>query len=177
MIFAAQTEYLDQDDIEDRDLIATLSADPFYAPQLQRILEEGSGDIDGTFVGFTATYRHLAALIPLHFTVVDLGCAYAAQSYYFRRHLKYIGVDGWAKDRIAAPNTLHLSMSIERYLCERSTHGYLRERSTHEGSGPVFAICNYVPTDTTALRAAYTNLFVYYPEGPRKRPISPVTDG
>jgi len=48
---------------------------------------------------------HLAALIPLHFTVVDLGCAYAAQSYYFRRHWKYIGVDGWAKDRIAAPNT------------------------------------------------------------------------
>jgi hypothetical protein len=153
------SEYLDEDDIEDRGLIATLAADPFYAPQLRRILEEGGGDIDGTFVGFTATYRHLAALIPLHFTVVDLGCAYAAQSYYFRRHRKYIGVDGWSETRISAPNTQHLTMPIVSYL---------KERAVHEGSGPVFAICNYVPTSTTELRAAYVNLFVYYPEGPSR---------
>jgi hypothetical protein len=149
------SEYLDPSDHEDAGLLQALMRDPFYLPQLNAILEAGDGDIQPDFLGFTSTYRHLALMIPLHWTVVDFGCSYAAQSYYFRKHKKYIGVDGWATTRIAASNTEHRSMTIEAYL------KHYRE---FEGKGPVFAICNYVPTSTAALRAAYTSLFVFYPE-------------
>lgn len=38
-------------------------------------------------------YKALSITIPKHWVVVDIGCAYAAQAYYFKDHKKYIGID------------------------------------------------------------------------------------
>ncbi len=153
-------EYLDMADIEDTDLTRLLTADPAYKKQLDNILFIGDGDIEPGFLGFTGTYRHLAYTIPLHWTVVDLGCAYAAQSYYFRKHHKYIGVDqGPVSHRITPPNGVQFCLDIRMWVDSAI-------RKSEEGEGPVFAICNYMNTDAAAeaARKAYKNIFVYYPD-------------
>ena len=52
-----------------------------------------SADMDFTFLGFEDTYQKVLELAPESMTILDLGCAYATQSWYFKDHAKYIGVD------------------------------------------------------------------------------------
>ncbi len=40
--------------------------------QLDRVFNQDMCDIDGSFLGFTNVYMSLAALIPMHWTVIDL---------------------------------------------------------------------------------------------------------
>ena len=119
----------------------------------------GSGicDIEPSFMGFVRIYKNLSEIIPKHFTVVDLGCAYAPQCWYFRNHAKYIGVDMSDGGRFSMPNTTHYEMTIEKFISDESS-GL---------SGPTFAICSYVPPwhgDNMKLtQEAFSHAFTYYP--------------
>jgi len=64
-----------------------------YHEQYQRVFDQAECDIEPEFLGFITTYYYLSYLIPKHFTIIDFGCAYAPQAYYFINHKKYIGVD------------------------------------------------------------------------------------
>ena len=116
--------------------------------------------IDPTFVGFVDVYYHLAAIIPTHWTIIDLGCAYAPQAFMFKHYSRYIGVDIEIPHRFHAPNTTHYSMPIGEFLAQ---HGH--EYDPLE----TFAICSYCPMwgekTTEHVRAFFPNLFVYYPHG------------
>lgn len=113
-------------------------------------------DIDPSFLGFVGIYRALAGIIPKHFSIVDLGCAYAPQAFYFENHASYIGVDIGDGKRFSTDNTTHYVGTIGDFI-----DGF-------NPTGPVFAICSYVPPwhgDNRAMaRAAFENLFVFYPE-------------
>lgn len=115
-------------------------------------------DIDLEFLGFTQIYKNLSEIIHKHWTIVDLGCAFAPQAWLFKDHASYIGVDMGDRVRFSAPNTIHHVMTIRQFI-EQESHK-LDKAST-------FAICSYVPPwvdDNRALvRENFTNLFVYYP--------------
>jgi hypothetical protein len=111
-------------------------------------------DIDCTFLGFIDTYYYLAKIIPLHWTVVDFGCAYNAQAYYFRKHKKFIGVDPCVKVRFSFENTELFTGTIAQYL------------KSNPPVEQVFAICNNVPSrQTEMIREYYPNCFIYYTAG------------
>lgn len=38
-------------------------------------------------------YKALSITIPKTWTIIDIGCSYAAQAYHFKNHKKYIGID------------------------------------------------------------------------------------
>lgn len=127
--------------------------------QLARVFGQDMCDIDPEFLGFTHIYFALAGIIPKHWTVVDLGCAYSPQAFIFKDHRAYIGVDiGLAKERFAAPNTTHHIISIAEFAAK---HAPSLNQST------TFAICSYVPAwhdDNVAIaRATFKNVFTYYP--------------
>jgi hypothetical protein len=125
-----------------------------YAGQLNGVLKKGDGDIDPEFMGFTDTYRHLAEIIPVGRTVIDLGCAYAFQAWYFRNHKAYIGVDLVADEAVfRTHNSKFYSMTIEDFIAKHANE------YQH-----CFAICNYVPTKTDSLRRTFPELFVFYPQ-------------
>lgn len=131
------------------------------AEQLERILDQFAGDIDYEFLGFVGIYKMLADIIPTHWTVVDLGCAYAPQAFFFTSHKKYIGVNlGPIEDRFAAANTEHHSTSIEEFCAGPA--GALDQNTT-------FAICSYVPPwggdNMKITRDSFKNVFTYYPAG------------
>lgn len=134
------------------------------ADQVERVFNQEMCDIDSEFLGFTKVYLALASIIPKHWTIVDLGCAYSPQAFIFRDHKAYIGVDlGLAKERFEAPNTTHHTMPIAEFI---ENHRADFDQKT------TFAICSYVPPwhhDNTALtRANFENVFTYYPASDRQ---------
>lgn len=130
--------------------------------QLAKVFDQDMVDIDPTFLGFTEIYQSLALIIPKHWTVVDLGCAYAPQSHLFKHHAAYIGVDLGHKERFSASNSVFYEMSIKQFIDE---HASALDMNT------TFAICSYVPPwydDNRKLtRETFSNAFVYYPSGER----------
>lgn len=133
--------------------------------QFERVTNSEVCEIDAGFLGFVAIYERLAEIIPTHWTVVDIGCCYAAQTFFFRSHKAYIGVDLAGIERFCAPNTKHYDMSAEDFIDK-----YLGdfEQST------TFAICSYVPLSHAAcdlVRRSFQNLFVYYPAGESVRAL------
>ncbi len=139
-------------------LLSELQADPFYREQLDKIMIDGSGDIDGSFLGFVAQYYHLSQIIPLDRTIYDLGCGYGPQSWYFRNHHKYVAVD-LGESVIMPPNGEFYHMSIGDFV------------KTQKIDKIHFAICSYVPpwggNNEELVRENFEHLFIYYP---RSRP-------
>jgi hypothetical protein len=134
--------------------------------QLKQVLKDADPDISGEFLCFCDIYAALSEIIPLHYTIVDLGCAYAPQSYYFRRHKTYIGVDlDWSKGNISRPNARFLFPNAHHYLMPIiefiETYGKEFDLDT------TFAICNYVPSwygdNRKAVREFFTNVYTFYP--------------
>ena len=121
------------------------------------------GNICPEFMGFTRVYKSLLDIVPKHFTIIDLGCCYAAQCYYFKDYKQYIGVDVEDEERFATENTTHYEMSIQKFIKEvlPKLHLNLKE---------CFAICSYVPDDnaTELARHTFPNILVYYPCGSLK---------
>ena len=129
--------------------------------QVERVFSQKDVDIGPEFLGFVNIYFHLSKTIPKHWTIVDLGCAYAPQSYYFRNHKEYIGVDiGGITERFYFKNTKHFLLSISNYIENYTQNINLLE---------TFAICSYVPlwgNDNGLLtREKFPNCFIYYPHG------------
>lgn len=110
------------------------------------------------FMGFTRVYRNLLNIVPKHFTIIDLGCCYAPQSYYFKDYKTYIGVDTLEEERFGTENTIHYRMSIQEFIgMELPMLGLDLKQC--------FAICSYVPDDeaTKLAREKFPNILVYYP--------------
>ncbi|MCK5613707.1 hypothetical protein KAR91_68215 [Candidatus Pacearchaeota archaeon] len=133
--------------------------------ELTRVLDQDHCDIEPEFLGFVYIYKNLSEIIPKHFTVVDLGCAYAPQAYYFTEHKKYIGIDIFEGERFETENSEHYVMDIKKFCKWRE----LDENET-------FAICNYVPpwhADNMALtREYFKNVFTFYPHDGRSKIVN-----
>jgi hypothetical protein len=131
--------------------------------QVERVFEGCARvELDPDFLGFVGLYKRLAEMIPLHWGVVDLGCAYAPQAWYFREHAFYVGVDHSDSCefgpfvRFAFGNTQHVVGSIEEYL-----------DALPRFEVPVFAIASYVPAQPETMRRVretFQDLFVFYPK-------------
>lgn len=130
------------------------------AEQLDRVLGSHQCDIEPDFLGFVGIYDRLAQIVPRSWTVVDLGCAYAPQAFFFATHAAYIGVDLLTPldARFVAPNSQHLHMPIADFVEQHSA-------KLHQGT--TFAICSYVPpwhgNNIKLVREAFSNVFRFYP--------------
>ena len=160
------SQYKDNDDREDHLLYGLLAHgigddSKYWANELKKVFSYDRCELEGDFLGFTATYRHLSMIIPLHFTVVDFGCNHGCQAFYFKTHKKYIGIDATIplEHRLNTPNSEHLLMSGQAFIES------LVDKPRIE-SYPMFAISNYVPSPELNLliRAKFPDLYVFYPK-------------
>lgn len=118
-------------------------------------------DIDESFVGFLDNYFFLSRMIPTDRIILDIGCAYAFQSYYFRDHALYIGIDtGEIKDRLVLPHTEHINLHVEvPKQLETIRYQWVPQNT------PCFAICNYVPGRTARfVSQVFPDCFCFYPQ-------------
>jgi hypothetical protein len=127
--------------------------------QFDSVFNQYGCEIEPGFLGFTDIYEHLSKIIPKHFTIIDLGCAYAPQCFYFSKHKSYVGVDISHLVRFHCANSKFYEMSIQDFIAKHLQELYLPE---------TFAICSYVPYGTEGdmrniVGAAFKNCFTYYP--------------
>src|SRR6185437_2983318 len=128
-----------------------------YPDQVERVFSQEYCDIDETFLGFMDTYEALSKVIPKYWTILDIGCSYCAQGYYFKDHKKYIGIDRSRNEVFQFKNSEYFIMNIA--LC--ATYYGAQDKDT-------FAILNYVPCtveESLFIRQSYPNLYCYYPYG------------
>lgn len=125
--------------------------------QIDRVFGQDLRDIDYSFIGFMDVYQFLSKIIAKHWKIIDLGCAYAPQSFFFKNHLTYIGVD--------------ISKNIERFYTDRtvffeqSIQDYIKGFDSSVDLENTFAICNYVPDREARemVKDFFPNNYVYYP--------------
>lgn len=129
--------------------------------ELDRVFQgTASAELAMDFLAFEKCYKVASLLIPKSWTILDLGCAYAAQAYYFMHHKKYVAVDHHSeKDyfRFQTDNMEFYNVSIQKFL---STHYFVDlER--------IFAICSAVPDEEAQKLTIETfpNHYVWYPGG------------
>lgn len=133
-----------------------------------RVFNQRYADITPEFLGFVETYYYLSKLIPQHWTVVDLGCGYNPQSYFFTNHAHYIAVDigyieGELTEMFKPPNCGIYRLTVKEFLFH-----YLNQLDTKT----TFAICNYVPSwygdNGKITREYFENVYVFYPHHKRE---------
>lgn len=133
-----------------------------YPKELGEVLECPNLEYSYDFIGFIEQYEALSRLIPNHWTVIDFGCYVGVQAYYFRNHIKYIGVDPFQGPRLRTENSEYHQLSISDYFkLFKPEPGVNLPTST-------FAICNFVPAYSGLIRESFPNLFIYYPESDKK---------
>lgn len=136
--------------------------------QVERVFSgPASIEIQPDFLGFVDIYEALARIIPHHFNVVDLGCGYAPQAFYFERHKSYIGVDFGDFDRFSGSNTTHHKQTIQSYI---------EGLSDIPLDGPSFAICSYVPCwhglSKKLITDTFEDVFMFYPKGDKSASLN-----
>lgn len=134
--------------------------------KINRIFEKSEtagAELDYTFLGFEEVYKAVTLFIPKSRAIIDFGCGYAFQSWYFRDYRKYIGVDVGSVcedvlEILKIGNSEFYHMSIQEFIRnEFHKTGYSFDEA--------FAICSYVPdTDAQRLvRETFPHCLVYYP--------------
>ena len=126
----------------------------------RRILSQTYCELDDTFMGFINVYKPLSELIPKSKIVIDFGCYLAAQSYFFKNHKEYIGVDIVDMERFTPHNAKHYVGTIEEFIKEK-------KNDISDNNLLYFAICSYVPDfkSTELVRQTFKNVCCYYPGG------------
>jgi len=128
--------------------------------QIERVFKQYYCDISPEFIGFIDIYESLSKIIPKHFTVVDLGCAYNPQCFYFTEHKQYVAVDVSDCEKFQSENCVIYNKSIEKFITENLNDFNLKQ---------TFAICSYVPPwggdNVGMVKQSFENCFVYYPNG------------
>lgn len=127
-----------------------------------QVSKTASSELDCTFLGFEEVYRAVTLFVQKDRIIIDFGCGYAFQSWYFKDYRKYIGVDvGHEAEDVLnvleTGNSDFYNMRIQQFIAMFPRMGYEPEE--------VFAICSYVPdTDAQRLvRETFPHCLVYYP--------------
>lgn len=130
--------------------------------QVKRVMNQKMVDIEPQFLGFIGTYYYLSKMIPKHFTVIDLGCSYNPQCFYFTEHKKYIAVD-----LSIPPEKLERFRSDNCEIFDCSIENYIKNHISGLNLQQCFAICNYVPPwggdNRKMVREVFENCYIYYP--------------
>lgn len=111
-------------------------------------------------------YYYLSRMIPLDWTVVDIGCGYNLQSALFSNHKRYIAVNpdeyekdqDWHFEHYVAPGTEYYDSTGQEFIRSVLPKLGLDMNKT-------FAICHWVPSEECRKMVGETfkNLFVIYP--------------
>lgn len=128
--------------------------------QIFRTSNTVSAECDQTFLGFEDVYKAVTLFVPKNRVIIDFGCGYAFQSWYFREYKKYIGIDNTtcSFDVLKTENSEFYFTSIQDFIQNVfPKKGYEPE--------DVFAVCSYVQ-DVNAremVKKSFPYCLVYYP--------------
>ena len=144
--------------------VCTLIREKLIPPEeVNRVFRDSysaGAELDDTFLCFEDYYEDVLNHTTPDTVILDLGCAYAPQCWYFEDYEKYIGVDLPFYDdvKFQTPNSKFYTMSIQTFIKEVLPTLDLDLNKT-------VAICSMVP-DKEALelvRDTFPRHYVVYP--------------
>lgn len=128
--------------------------------EMDKVFDYDKCEFSYDFLGFTEYYKALASIIPKGKTIIDFGCNQALQSYYFREHNRYIGIDIAipTEYRYKTDNSLHFQDEISKWIEFEFSKMRINPKEC-------FAIINYVPDwgAQALVKQTFQNVFCYYP--------------
>lgn len=131
--------------------------------ELDRVFRESetaSAEMDSTFLCFDDEYRYVLDNTTKDDIIIDLGCGYNAQCFYFKDYNRYIAVDlpFYNDIRFDSGNVEFYLMSIQQFIKEELPKLNLNLNSC-------VAICNAVPDKEAQQMVVDTfpRYFVAYP--------------
>lgn len=131
--------------------------------ELERVFRESdtaSAEIDCTFLCFEDDYLKVLENTNKHDIIIDLGCGYDAQCFYFKDYDRYIAVDlpFGNNVRFDAGNTELYLMSIQQFIKEVLP-------TLNLDLNNVVAICNAVPDfeAQTLVKETFPRHYIAYP--------------
>ena len=155
IVLVPKIDFFDEISFE---LITGTILDMIPKEQKERVFNQDRCEIDGSFIGFVNVYNALSRIIPKHYTVIDLGCGYNAQSFLFEDFKEYIAVDIHDLEVFRSKNCTYYNMDIADFI---------KDIAPSLDLGKCFAICSYVPEwgrlDKAKLSDVFPNLFTFYP--------------
>lgn len=127
--------------------------------EIERVFTESdsaSGDIDMSFLCFEEVYEKVKEYCNEETIVIDLGCSYMAQAYWFTDCKKYIGVDLPFRNNVKfkTDNSELYLMSGQRFITEKLPSLGLDMEN-------VIAVCSYVPDKELQQLVAHTFKYNY----------------
>ena len=141
-----------------------------------QVSETAKSELDCTFLGFENVYKAVTLFVPKNRIIIDFGCGYAFQSWYFKDYRKYIAVDECTAcadvlDILETGNSEFYHMRIQDFIenhVRKDRYGFCDIKLKNmdwQSVENVFAICSYVPdTDAQRLvRETFPHCLVYYP--------------
>lgn len=113
--------------------------------------DSASVEIDSSFLCFGDEYRHLSEILPKDTVIIDLGCAYNPQAYYFKDFDRTISVD------LSFGNNVRFQPKNNEIFIESIQH-FIKETlpTLHLDLEKCFAICSYVPDEEAQKMVAET---------------------
>lgn len=122
--------------------------------------ERVGAECDFTFLGFEDVYKAVTLFVPKDKIIVDLGCSYAFQAWYFKDYKRYIGIDCGIRDGVVleTDNSNFYFTTIQDFI--KNILPTLYYDLTE-----IFAICSYVPDKEARqlVRETFPFCLVYYP--------------
>lgn len=122
--------------------------------------QSASAEIDSTFLCFDDEYKFVLEHTNPSDIIIDLGCAYNAQCWYFKNYQRYIAVDLPMFDdvRFNSGNVEFFIMSIQKFIKEELP-------KLHLDLNNVVAVCNAVPDKEAQklVEKTFPRHFVAYP--------------
>ena len=141
--------------------------------KLEKLFRESyaSNEMDFTFLGFEDIYQKVKKLTTKDMIILDLGCAYATQCWYFKDYAAYIGVDiGTFMDSQSLPYEEKLKGVLQT---DNSTFYFEMIQSFIKETLPtlnldlnkVFAVCSAVPDKEARqlVKHTFPNYLDWYP--------------
>ena len=134
--------------------------------KIDRIFEKSetaSAELDYEFLGFEEVYKAVTLFVPKDRIIIDFGCGYAFQSWYFK-----------AEDVLnilETGNSEYYHMRIQDFIqnyVRKDRYGFCDiklENMKWQSVENVFAVCSYIPNrDVQRLvRETFPHCLVYYP--------------
>lgn len=111
-----------------------------HREKIKKVFDYKYSELEFDFLGFLESYEPFSNIIPLDFTIIDLGCYQAVQAVCFENYARYIGVD------IGCPVSSRFEQDNAEYYCCTIQDFYNKELpKLNLNPEKVFVICSYVP--------------------------------
>lgn len=124
--------------------------------EIKRLFAWEEAEVDFEFLGFLDNYKDIPNIVPLDFTIIDVGCYMAFQGDYFKHYKAYIGIDPWTpiEFRLKQPNAKYFLQTMQDFI--KKPCDFNKNKSFVICSGvPDFTLENLIAENFPYFRVAY----------------------